>query len=267
VAQKLFRRAIKLRDGNYPRAWGHLSYTALQADIFRWGTSPDQADLCGVQADPKNARKTALKYAKEAVKRDPGDYDNHWSLGVAQLYASDHGAAKTAYDEAIRLAEKAYKAEPHQIVPAVYWDLRAERAEFLFLNGEAGDAVKELETAIKQKDGHHPKWYWWDLSWAYFELAEDEPKKREQHLTAALNALDNIKHLPDVVLKNKIAAMWQRKAGFGANDDQALAGSLANDYNARNPDDSVAFEARWPYRHKSRLERWQQTLIAAGLKA
>jgi hypothetical protein len=29
----------------------------------------------------------------------------------------------------------------------------------------------------------------------------------------------------------------------------------------------VAFEARWPYRDTSRLERWQRTLIAAGLKA
>jgi len=146
LARAFFIEAIRL-DNNFARAYGHLAYTYVRAYMYGW--------------DPKQGvaeQKTALRLAKEALRLDREDYDNHWSIALALLWNNQVREAVAAYEEALR-------RNPY------YPDLLASMSDALVADQQASRAVEQTKRAIALNPQHQP-WYEWNLGLAYFVLGE-----------------------------------------------------------------------------------------------
>jgi adenylate cyclase len=136
-----FETAIRL-DPSFARAWGYLSYVAVQRWIAGW-------------AD-ESALQEAEEHARLAVSLDSMDYANHWDLAVVYLNTR-------RFDLAIEEYARAAHLNPNDA------DLLAEMAEAQVFAGESEVALHQLQEAMR-RNPFHPDWYRWVMSWALFNL-------------------------------------------------------------------------------------------------
>ncbi len=204
-------------------------------------------------------KSTAVAHAALAVALDESDWENHWSLAAANLYANDYPGAFGSYEDALKLAGSK--------VPSVNKDsISVDKADALFFAGIPDDDsdVKAINDAIKLTEAviaAHPtdpkrhRWNW-GLGWAHYELA-GYTKKTSDYIRA-LEILQRIRNPHDLIMKNLIACY----VGAGMKEK---AIELADQLKRRNGKYDPAVEERWPYRNPAQRQRWIDNLTAAGL--
>jgi tetratricopeptide (TPR) repeat protein len=291
-AQVMFAGAIETarkKGRDIPRARGILAFTQLSALLNDWIGDTACADMLSAARKDKEmlkgfaeqgetplasaaeaidsltgkepvaqiANAVITYYAASAVALDPSDFDNHWSLGTALLYARDFGGAFKSYKTAAGLTAEA---------PDISRDsLDVDRADALFYRApfaKEGDPVpddvkqaitmarKAIDdaTATAADDSKRHRWNW-TLGWAYYEANE---------FSQSLTALLQIQKPHDLINKNIIASY----VGLGKPE---LAIPIARDFLDRNPRYTLAIEDRWPYQDTKRRDRWKAHLRAGGL--
>src|SRR4029079_1167216 len=117
-------------------------------------------------------KSTTVAHAALAVALDDSDWENHWSLAAANLYANNYKEAFASYKEALRLAGSQ--------VPSVNKDsISVDKADALFFAGNPDDdsdeayvkAIKEAIGLTEAAIAAHPtvpkrnRWNW-GLGWA-----------------------------------------------------------------------------------------------------
>jgi tetratricopeptide (TPR) repeat protein len=220
------------------------------------------AKLSDSSSIDETVKSTAVAHATLAVALDDSDWENHWSLAAANLYANDYPAAFASYENALRLAGSK--------VPSVNKDsISVDKADALFFAGNPDDNsdgayIKAIKEAIRLSEAAiaaHPtdpkrnRWNW-GLGWAHYELAGYT--KETADYTRALEILQRIRNPHDLMVKNLIAC----HVGAGMKE---RAIELADHLKRRNGKYDPAVEKRWPYRNPSQHERWINNLTAAGL--
>jgi hypothetical protein len=282
--------AAQANQRDFPRAYGLLSFVILTAWLNDWIACADaDALLAAATTDITDHGKRqevavppiaaavydvmALKpgqppsevvpalvtyYAAMAAGLGDDDYDNHWSLGTAYLYAKKFDAFSAEYDKATALAGATY-------VPVICrLCLQVDVADALFFavpSGSIADQAaqfklavattrKAMDDAIAQVADDPKRHRWnWTLGWAHYEADE---------LAESLNALLTFRNPHDLICKNIIAT-------YAADGQLDAASPYVEDFRARNPGYTLAVEDRWPYRDPKRLERWKGHLRKAGL--
>lgn len=141
-SRRKFAEATKL-DGNFARAWGHLSYAYVRSV------------LAGFMED--DVLMAAEELARKAVKLDQHDYANHWDLAFVYLNTRRFDEALEEYRTALNLYEN------HTDMLDRKHGLIAEMAEAFIYVGEPGTAIEFLKRAKR-----YPDWYRWNLGWAYY---------------------------------------------------------------------------------------------------
>jgi tetratricopeptide (TPR) repeat protein len=293
-AQRMFLKAIAIAHDHLrriPRADGLLSFTYITARLNGWMDAPAVAamladarrdikrlkgfkeltraplasavkaikSLTGKASLTQIANAVIVYYASAAVALDPTDFDNHWSLGTANLYTRDFDGAFESYKTAHDLAKRGG-------APGIGRNsLKIDHADALFFRapyaGEKGpvpddvrhaiDLAEEAIDSAKKTTPDDPKRFrWnWTLGWAYYEAYD---------FARSLTALLQIQNPHDLINKNIIASY----VGLGRVD---LAIPIARDLLQRNPDYTLALEDLWPYQYSGRRDRWKDHLRAAGL--
>lgn len=143
-ARRLLNEALDL-DPGFARATGHLSYTYVRGFLYGW------------DPDVEEALQTADRLASDALRADPEDYDNHWSLGIVRLYQKRFEEAERHYAEAERRLPDDDPARPI---------LLAETAELLVALDRAPEAAARAEEAIRLAGADAPAWFRWNLGYA-----------------------------------------------------------------------------------------------------
>lgn len=136
-----FEKATQL-DPKFARGFSWLAYAHLEDWRQKFSTAPS------------DSYKLAVTLAQKAVELDPHDYYTYWTLATVYM-PSNFSAAREAYEIAAGLNDR----DP---------DLLAERAEFLSLEGNPDQAIKDMETA-KRLNPVAPGWYHWMHAFAYFQ--------------------------------------------------------------------------------------------------
>lgn len=294
--RKLLRRSIGValeNKRNLPRAYGLLSFTVQTAWLSDW---IDQADanttlsaaiedleaiedagvsLSKLLNDLKSLRhgkqqfdgivRTAiLAYATAAVVLDDSDFDNHWALATANLYARKFPEALAGYATALTMADSA--EVPHVSKSSVSVDFADARFfagnDELEVSDEAyiaaiEDAIRMTELAIAENPTDPKRHRWnWTLGWAYYELAGySEPRK---YYPRSLTALQQLRNPHDLIRKNLIAT-------YTALHMAESAAQVAGEFMHNNPTYTLDVENRWPYRSETQLDRWKSHLRLGGL--
>jgi hypothetical protein len=291
ATQETLRTVLEIAGGSgrdNPRARGLLAFTQLTAWLNDWIDAPAAAEMLDAVKSEITRRNGELNHdpldkvipninslsgdspreaivsqaivyhAASAVLFDPVDYDNHWSLGTANLYAKDFPSAESSYG-----AAKDRAAEQAPVICAC--SLEIDRADYLFFrapfegsgappHAQVLAAIDTAKAAIARAEAEAPhdtkrhRWNW-TLGWAYFEA--------NQH-AKSLARLLQIRNPHDLIVKNIIASY----VGLGR---KGPAKALAVGFLERNPDYTLAIEDRWPYEDPARRDRWKDHLREAGL--
>jgi adenylate cyclase len=122
LAQQHFRSTIEL-DPNFAPAYGHLSYTIVQAWLSGWDSSSEQLQH-------------ARELARKAVALEPENFENHWCLAFAQLFSREFDLAMATFDNALRM-------NPHST------GLLIDMADALVFVGRPEEAIAYLERAMR----------------------------------------------------------------------------------------------------------------------
>jgi adenylate cyclase len=224
-ARELLTRALE-RDPGFVRALGHLSYTYVQDYQYGWAE------------DPEAARARALELALEAVRREPDDYDNQWSLAIARTQTGELEQALRAYARAVELNPNDPK-------------LRAEMGDALVAAGRYDEAVAQVGQAIL-RDPAGPSWYWWNLGYAHLVAG------RAEEAVAAFEARAD---LPEEAMADAAAAYALR----GRPGDAERAAAAMRRYREANPDNTLAEVGDKPFAVQADKERYLDALRRAGL--
>lgn len=115
----------------------------------------------------------AVQSLKEALKRDPRDFDANLYLGIARAKERDFETAQPLLELALSLRPK-------------YPLARLELAKLLVATGKRDEALEMLESLTKDE----PQWFdaHWELASLYFDLGRPEDGKRERALARELQA-------------------------------------------------------------------------------
>ena len=257
-ARAMFVKAAKIRP-DFARAYAHLSFTLLVAWLNGWDSPPG---VKNTKVSPKNI----MKYAEEAVDIGGEDYDNLWSLGLAQTYSGRLDEAVATYKKAIKNA-RAQDAAPINIA-ALKIDL-ADALMFSATDDDKGEktvheAIKLAREALSASQTPQ-RWFHWTLGWLLYEAGYYEGRKgnteaEKEYSRQALEALSRFRRPDTLVSKLLIAVNMSLGSG-------SFASNMATEFLKANPDYTPEIEDRWPYLPNSeRHARYKNHLLAAGLR-
>lgn len=225
TARALLERALQL-DPKFARARGHLSYTYAQDVLYGWSSDPDATTT------------QAVALAEEAVRQDPNDYDNHWSLGIALLLAGDLERSLVEYARAAEM-------NPNDAT------LLAEMGDALVQAGRAEDAVVQVRKAIARHP-NGPGWYFWNLGFAQY-MSRD--------YAGAILTYESAQDLPEEA-RADVAAAYAMRGGTG---DRERAALILAEYRQANPDYTLAVAGERAFARPSDREHYLKGLRLAGL--
>ena len=230
AARDFFEKARTV-DPNYARAYAGLAWSYSSDYDFEWTDDSDKT------------LKLALDMAETAVRLDGNDYHNQWALGWACLFSRQHDKALASY-------QRARDLNPNDA------ELLAEMANLLIYTGQAGQAVNQIQEAIRLNPFHAP-WYLEFLGWAYAEA--DMPEKAIETLEKTIGPDPNEDEL--WVLPSLAASYADPK--IGRPDD---AQKVVQQMLVLNPSVSISeLQARSPYKTKDLLDRWVARMRRAGI--
>ncbi|MGE3830559.1 MAG: tetratricopeptide repeat protein, partial [Parvibaculaceae bacterium] len=234
----------------FARGYAHLSFTHLVAWLNGWDSPPDSRK-------GKVSMKKVREYADKAVGRDKenADYDNLWSLGLAQVYGGE-------LDEAIKTYERAIKnARAQGAAPINIHAIRIDLADAYMFKGGEKNIDKAIDLARKALEaGPTPqRWFKWTLGWCYYEAAFI--KNDSSYYELAHEALSGFKR-PDTLAAKVLIAT---KIALGRKEEaqRLAAGFMATQGY------TLKLEERWPYpkddANAARFENYVGHLREAGL--
>lgn len=240
-ANTRFKKALEI-DPDYTRAKGWLAYCYVSAARDGWAYDDSHPER---EWDKKRLLDEAETLAKEAVARDPTDYDTHWALAYFLLHSGQVGKAVTEFQEALELSRDEFPL-----------NLRAEMADALVLAGDSALAIERVSQARKI-----PDWHRWVLAWAYYFRARNDPAFYD----LALEELRRMFHRPDeekyVFETDLLAAAIHAQKGADPQARMALTMFLN-----RKPGWTIKDELeRQPFENDDDRRHWEDGLRKAGL--
>jgi tetratricopeptide (TPR) repeat protein len=227
-ARQMFTRATKIRP-DFARGYAHLSFTHLVAWLNGWDSPPGGRSA-------KVSMKKVREYADLAVDKGGDDYDNLWSLGLAQVYGSQ-------LDDAIKTYERAIKnAKTQGAAPINIHAIRIDLADaYMFKGGEKNiDKAIDLARKALEASPTPQRWFTWTLGWCYYEAAFI--KNDASYYELAHEALSGFKR-PDTLAAKLLIAV---KIALGRKEEaqRIAAGFMAT---LANQGYTLKLEERWPY--------------------
>jgi len=221
IAQESFKKTIEL-DPAFAPAYAYLSYTFMQSWICGWDSSPESINQ-------------ARNLGRKAVAIDPENFENHWCLAAACLYAGEYETAMLNFEKALRM-------NPHS--PGLLVDM----ADALIFGGKPLDAIAHAERAMRMdpvtSDAHL-----WTLGIALYHAGDFE---------RALTALQRMANPPNPA-KRHLAAIYVRLGNL------EKARETAAEFLREEPQYTLKRERIWPYQDRAMLEKFISDLRSAGL--
>ncbi|MCK5365589.1 MAG: hypothetical protein KAR22_21585, partial [Gammaproteobacteria bacterium] len=223
---RLLERALEL-DPNFAAAYATLSQRYLQLWRHRLADDPDEA----------------LRRARNAIQKaftlDQQDYRTRMILADLYQWADkDHDLALAEYEKALAL-------NPNQA------DVMGMISLNMAFAGRAQEAVDWIEKA-KRRNPHHPVWYDWNGSFAYY-MARDYDK-------ALLGAKRTLTVYPKSISVLRILAATYVEMG-----NMEKAKEVAQKMLEIDPNFTLSGMRNVPLRRKADRERYFGALAKAGL--
>lgn len=223
---RLLERAIEL-DPDFGPAYAELSRRYLNLWRNRFADDSDEA------------LRRARDAAQKAVTLDPQNYDSHMSLGMLHVWADeDHDLAIAEYEKALAL-------NPNQA------DVMSMMSLTLVFAGRLEEAVEWTQKAARLNP-HHPIWYDWNGSFAYY-MARDYEK-------ALLGAKKTLVAYPKSLSVHRILAATYVEMG-----NMEKAREVAQRMLEIDPGFTLSGVRNVPLRRKADRERYFGALAKAGL--
>ena len=223
---RLLERAIEL-DPDFAEAYAKLAYRYLQLWRQRLADDPDEA--------LRQARNAAHK----AVTLDQQDYRSHLALASLYLWADkDHDLALAEFEKTVAL-------NPNEA------DMMSMMSLTLAFVGRSEEAVDWTKKA-KRLNPHHPIWYDWNGSFAYY-MARD-------YDNALLGAKKTLAVYPESLSVLRILAATYVEMG-----NMEKAREVAQKMLKIDPGFTLSGVRNVPLRRKADRERYFGALAKAGL--
>lgn len=222
----LLERAIEL-DPDFAEAYAELAWRYLRLWQHRFADDPDEA------------LRRARKAAQKAVTLDQQDYRSHFALGNIYIWADqDHDLAVAEFEKAIEL-------NPNQA------DMMSMMSLILVFAGRPEEAVDWTKRAMRLNP-HHPVWYDWNASLAYYMTRDYDQ--------ALLGAKKTLAVYPESLSVFRILAATYVEMG-----NMEKAREVAQKMLEINPEFTLSGVRNVPLRRKVDRERYFGALAKAGL--
>ena len=228
--------AARALDPGYARSWAWLSLTYVQEWRQSWAG--------------RTAMETAGKFARQALKIDPDDYQIRWILAYYLLNSRQFDLALSEYETAMSLNRNEA-------------NLLAEYAEALVYVGEHGRGLDATQQAIRMNP-HSSEWYRADVAWELYLMRDYE------HALSELSRIANPNADAGLILAachGQIACLHdvEHDDNAAATSRQAAKVALRQTRGPR-PQWTIAKERqKSPFKKETDLEHWLDGLRKAGL--
>ena len=147
-----FRRATEL-DATFADARSWYAYAVAEDGRQKWADNPE-ATL-----------KEALRLIEEAANDAPEHFYTRWTVASIKMLSPDFAGAWEDYEKAEALMRK-------DLDPALRAEFLAERSEYISCRGDDGDAdqaIEDIETAKALAPDECKHWWHWLLAFAYYQ--------------------------------------------------------------------------------------------------